>query len=597
MRNLLLLLLLLSISGIVHAQTFRWAKTGQSFTPPSTWGYRTNGVACANGLVGATGYFSEDLTLDNSTFTSFAGRYPNAFTGIWGSNGVKQWLQPSFGTIPPTQSSAAFLGTAVGLDATGNSYVAYLISNDVLLDTVYVSVPATTGYFACAVLAKYTPTGRVVWVRKLVGGERVEIRSVAVTPAGTVVVGGNFTGSLTIGSQTLTARSSVYYHNEAFLASYDAAGTPLWARHLPTLSTSMFYTAGITGVAFDNAGNVLVAGGFSGAIALDGQTSFTDIIDPQVVFGGARDAFLAKYTAQSSLLWGRQLGGPAYDYAQGVAADGSGNVFVTGTFGYTGNNSAPNIPATFTSTPGTPAVTLTDYGPRGNGDVFVARYNAQGTLSWVRPIWGLGREAAWAVATSNQGAVYVGGSVTGGTSFDAVTVLPGSGAASEAYVAKYDATGALRWVKGYGGSDSNAEAGVALASDGAGHLYVGGAFRGNATFGTFYAASTNPTVMYPYLAALDDNETVLSSRNSATSNNQLSAYPNPSTGRVQLNWPPNLYPSRLEVRDIVGRLLRTEAIGTTATAHALQLADLPRGVYLLQLLTSNQQLTRRIVLE
>ena len=584
------------------AQTFRWVKAGQgTSTDRSGWAYSTNGVAYANGRVAATGHFVQDLTLDNSTFSSLAGQSTNAFTGLWAANGTKQWLQAGGGFVVPPYVRALYQGTCVGLDAAGNAYATYQISGDAVFDNVSVSLSSGV----CTVVVKYTPAGRVAWVRKLQGGEYVEVKSLAVTPTGGVVLGGAFTGSLTVGSQTINAGSISYGSQIGFVASYDAAGNGLWAQSFTadgsTFPSSATAQTDIKGVATDNAGNVVVIGRFSGTLTLGASTALVSYSQPpDYDLMHQSDVFVAKYTPQGSFIWGRQIGGPAYDTPTGITVDNTGHVVVIGTFGAAfGNTVRP--PTVFGSTPGTPTGTLNNfvYGVISTGlhDGFVARYDAQGTLSWANRIWGADREGLFAAATSNQGDVYVSGTAFGGVWFDATTTLPAASFGYQGYVAKYNAAGALRWVQHHGGPGSNIGAGTALASDGNGHLFVGGAFQGSTTFGTIYASGSDPQIHYPYLAALDDNELVLSSRPSQAANQRLTVFPNPSTDQVQLRWPAGLRPTRLEVRDALGRLVRTELPAATETSRALHLSGLPAGVYLVQLQTADQRLTQRLVLE
>ena len=592
--------------GHAGAQTFQWVKSGQGTAfDPLKWNYMTYGLACASGKVAATGFFAETMTLDNTLLFSSVGEYPNAFTGQWTANGNSQWLQAAGGPVGAGRRGEAFQGRAIGMDANGNSYVAYTVSNDAWFDTVFVQVNRPVGTFQCSVLVKYTPAGRVVWVQVFKGGEYVELTAVSVTPTGTVIVGGVFNGSMPIGSQTLICLYSTYGHGDAFVATLNTSGTLLWARQLTALNTTN--TGGystVKGLAVDNVGNVIVAGEFNRAMSLAPGISLTATPPPPLISSirDAPDAFLAKYTSQGAYLWSRQIGGPGYDYATAVIADAGGNIFVAGNFGNVYSAFAGNT-ATFTSTAGTPFTTLTAMlNPTGSGtsyqDGYVARYDPQGTLSWARPITGPGRENILSLATSAQGAVYVAGSAYYGTLFDATTTFQSGYFGYNGFVVKYNAAGQMRWLTGYNGfMQDNELAGMCLASDGVGHLYVGGAFQGNTMFGTIAVAGAVPTVQYPYIAAMDDNEIVLSSRNPTQTDQQLAAHPNPSTGRIQLSWSPAQHPARLNVRDVLGRLVRTEALGATETTRELNLTDLPRGVYLLQLVGNDQTLTRRIVLE
>lgn len=105
---------------------------------------------------------------------------------------------------------------------------------------------------------------------------------------------------------------------EAFIAKYDPSGTKLWARSFgydPTV-----YSMPITGAT---------------DIASDGTNAFvvgsTTVNLPGAGLIGSKDAFLAKYSSEGSMLWTKQIGSPnLYTYGQGVGVDSQGNIIVTG---------------------------------------------------------------------------------------------------------------------------------------------------------------------------------------------------------------------------------------------------------------------------
>jgi len=75
------------------------------------------------------------------------------------------------------------------------------------------------------------------------------------------------------------------------------------------------------------------------------------------------------------------------DYANGVATDSSGNVYVTGGTkgGLDGNTSA------------------------GYNDLFVVKYNSSGTKHWTKQLGTANHDLARGVATDSSGNVYVTG--------------------------------------------------------------------------------------------------------------------------------------------------------------------------------------------
>ncbi len=181
---------------------------------------------------------------------------------------------------------------------------------------------------------------------------------------------------------------------------------------------------GAAAVALDASGNVYVAGSTLGALA--GANA------------GSNDAFIRKLDAHGNVVWTRQFGTTSDDWATGVAVDGNGDVYVGGvTMGALQGSSA------------------------GSADGFVRKLDASGTTLWTKQFGGADWESPQALALDGESNVYVAGYVYGSTQ-----------ASGDAFVQKLDAAGALSWTRRFGGSDED-EA-HALAVDKSGNAYVGG---------------------------------------------------------------------------------------------------------------------------
>jgi len=196
-----------------------------------------------------------------------------------------------------------------------------------------------------------------------------------------------------------------------------------------------------TAVSRDGVGNVLVTGQTEGDIT--GVTEFG---------AGSRDAFVVKYDAGGTRLWTRQLGTAAFDSGNAVGADGAGNVYVAGST----SGTLPDA-QTFNA---------------GGFDAFLAKYAADGTRLWVRLLGTAADEAPHAVAVDADGNAYLAGQ-TGGTLPGSTDTNAGSG---DSFVAKYDSTGAVVWVRQFGSAASDGAAG--LVRDETGALLVVGSTEG-----------------------------------------------------------------------------------------------------------------------
>ena len=78
------------------------------------------------------------------------------------------------------------------------------------------------------------------------------------------------------------------------------------------------------GVATDGSGNVFITGWTYSTSAIATTGAY------QTSFGGTRDAFLAKFNSSGAIQWATYYGGSNGEFGFGVATDGSGNVFITG---------------------------------------------------------------------------------------------------------------------------------------------------------------------------------------------------------------------------------------------------------------------------
>ncbi len=144
--------------------------------------------------------------------------------------------------------------------------------------------------------------------------------------------------------------------------------------------------------------------------------------------------------------WVARYNGPGngYDYANDMAVDSSGNVYVTGQSGGTGTG---NDYATI------------KYDSSGN-QLWIARYNGPGNKK---------SDNAYAIAVDAAGNVYVTGQsydYYGGTNYDYATV-------------KYDSSGNQLWVARYNGPGNQLDYAEAIAVDASGNVYVTGASWGN----------------------------------------------------------------------------------------------------------------------
>ncbi len=309
------------------------------------------------------------------------------------------------------------------------------------------SLDGPTAGYSDVFLAKYDASGALLWTRQLGTSNFDNSYSVAIDNSGNAYISGGTLGDL-------DGPNAGFY--DAFLAKYDDSGALLWTRQLGTNSTDYSES-----VAIDSSGNAYISGYTYGSL---GGTN-----------AGSADAFLAKYDASGALLWTRQLGTSTYDDCWSVAIDGSGNAYISG--------------YTYGSLDGTNA---------GSYDAFLTKYDSSGSLLWTKQLGTYYDDRSYAVAIDGSGNAYISG-LTGGD-------LGGTNAGSnDAFLAKYDDSGALLWTRQLGTSSSDSSRSVAI--DGSGNAYISGCTGGG--FGSPYADV--------FLAKYDDSGELLWTRQFGTS--------------------------------------------------------------------------------
>jgi hypothetical protein len=262
---------------------------------------------------------------------------------------------------------------------------------------------------------------------------------------------------------------------------YDAGGVQQWASRYDGPANGDDVASAL---AVDGSGNVYVTGESEGS-------------------GTGNDYATVKYNAAGVQQWVARYNGPAGsdDWANALAVDGSGNVYVTGgSLGsgtgydyatvkynasgaqqwasrYNGPASGPDVPnALAVDGSGNVYVTGFSAGSGTSSDYATVKYNASGAQQWVARYDGptSGFDVASALAVDGSGNVYVTGLSAGsGTGYDYATV-------------KYNASGAQQWASRYDGPASGDDYARALAVDGLGNVYVTGYSLGSGT-GNDYA--------------------------------------------------------------------------------------------------------------
>ncbi|MEP7290088.1 MAG: SBBP repeat-containing protein [Chloroflexota bacterium] len=342
------------------------------------------------------------------------------------------------------------VGAGIVVDSSGAAYVTG--------STESTNFPTTPGSFQTAfngvgdvfVVKLNTAGTGLVYSTYLSGGNDAP-SAIAVDSSGSVYVTGHTSSTdfpTTVGAfQTIFGGS-----NDAFATKLNTTGTALIYSTFLGGSGEDIGTA----IAVNSTGNAYITGYTYSPTFPTTPGAF------QTTFNGVNDVFVVKLNAAGTgLAYSTFLGGNNIDSSSGIAVDGGGSAYVTG------STNSVNFPTT--------AGAFQTIYSGGVADVFVAKLNSTGTaLVYSTYLGGIQFDGGYAIAVDSSGSAYVMGH-TGSTDFPTTvgafqTIYSGGG---DVFVTKLNAAGSNLSYSTYLGS-SNYDISIGIAVDSSGSAYVVG---------------------------------------------------------------------------------------------------------------------------
>lgn len=157
--------------------------------------------------------------------------------------------------------------------------------------------------------------------------------------------------------------------------------------------------------------------------------------------------------------WAKTFYGSGHESANACVGDAAGNVYVTGVFSdsviTSGSTSLVN---------------------HGNYDVFLVKYDPNGSILWAQNFGGTDGESVSAVIKDASGNIYLAGAFNSPTiTFGTFTLTKDTMYGGNMFLAKLNAGGTVLWAKQAGGN--SVEWISSEATDAAGNIYITGGFR------------------------------------------------------------------------------------------------------------------------
>jgi hypothetical protein len=279
-------------------------------------------------------------------------------------------------------------------------------------------------------LVKFNSNGIRQWATYYGGTGSDDVRAIATDNLGNVFIAGMTNSATNIafnGHQNALAGST-----DIFIVKFNTNGLREWSTYYGgTLAEQMSSFNTIT----TDSDNNLYATGLTAS-----PTNIYYSGGHQSTHGGQTDAFLVKFNSSGIVQWGTYYGGSLNDYGRSCTIDPSGNVYLVGWTQSSNNISFSGFQNSYA----------------GGNDGFLVKFNASGVRQWASYYGGTANDDISSCATDNAGNVYILGSTASTTG-----IASGGhqnsygGGANDAFLVKFNGSGARLWGTYYGGSQND----------------------------------------------------------------------------------------------------------------------------------------------
>ena len=560
-----LLMSMIALFGLSHnanAQALQWAKSmGGAYNV-----YAISIALDGSGNVYTTGSF--EGTVD---FNPGAGFY-NLTSGI-----VSIFISKldAFGNFVWAKAMGAVSGDgqsrSISLDASGNVYTTGSFMGTVDFDPGAGVANLTPSGIYDIFISKLDASGNFVWAKAMGGtGSESVGGSIALDGSGNVYTAGSFLGTVDFDPGAGVFNLTSAGVRDIFISKLDASGNFVWAKAMGGVVDDWCYS-----IALDGTGNVYTTGFIDGTADFDPGAGVFNLTS-----AGYEDIFISKLDASGNFVWAKAMGGTAsLSVGRSISLDGSGNVYTTGCF-----------VGTVDFDPGAGVANLTS---AGINNIFISKLDASGNFVWAKAMGGTGSESVGgSIALDGSGNVYTAGSFLGTVDFD-----PGAGLANltsagygDIFISKLDASGNFVWANAMGGSGG--EESYSIALDGSGNVYATGVFSDTADFdpGAGVANLTSAGGLDIFVAKYFQNSTGIN--NNEYSKNLFSIYPNPSTGKFNIEFSNQQQITSVEIYNLLG-----ESVFQKQNTNEIDLSSAAKGIYFVKVYAGEKIYTEKIIVE
>lgn len=450
----------------------------------------------------------------------------------------------------------------------------------------------TRGFF----ISKWDENGNEIWSRYFDDTAANNVLTFGIKPIiDGIVVSGLFIATVDFDPAPTTTSALTATSSDGFLLALNSDGTFRWVKQIETNGGVI-----ISGLDTNAAGEIFTSGIFLGTVDFDPKASEQSLLTSLSTTGAAiSSGFAAKYSAEGNFIWTKHFRGTsATDFFMTlIRKDADDNLVISGS--YKGS-------VRFSST-----TTVTS---NENYNAFLSKIDANGNLIWAKRIVstdGFLESAFCANMTLDPcGNIYVSGEFTGTCDFDpsaTVKELQSVTNTRAVYVAKYSTDGNHSWafdIKGLGGPDFVEFNGyLPLTIDNNQNLLIAGSYRGTMDFDPSPAETYNLTssnipfsnIAGVFIAKYNNPNGCVLAVNDFHKEPYL-IYPNPASDFVNIAFETVQKELSIELIDRQGRMILQQK-NQSGNQFTVDTSALPKGIYLIKISTDTASYSQKLMVE
>lgn len=575
MKKIIFLLILFLSTGLVtkaQSPSFQWAKNIGSQASENT----IKTALDASGNIYSTGRFQGTVDFDpgNGVSNLTSAGNTDIYICKLGPSGNFIWAKCVGGP-------AADGGLDISIDLVGNVYITGIFYSTADFDPGPGSYTMTSAGDNDAFILKLSNFGNFISAIQF-GNAGFDYGNSIKVKDNKVISIGQFTGIVDLDPSAGVYNLSSSYG--LYISNLDTSLNFVWAKQIDG-------TARGCGIDIDFQNNVLISGDFSDTLDFDPGVGTFTLSNNTITY---LDAFILKLNSFGNFIWVKKINSTGYTQASAIAADGLGNVCVSGFFAGT---------VDIDPGPGTYTMPSSYWGNSRN--TFVLKLDPFGNFLWGTNIDGsflLSYAPALTIDPLNN--IYVTGDFHSTGDFDPgpnVFTLTASGA--DVFIWKLSSVGNLVWALNIGSNYS--QAGTDIEIDATGNIYTSGWFTWTCDFdpgpGIYNLTATGPNIIDSAdVFVLKLNNSVITSESNLNGlRNNVNIYPNPANGKEQIIISYKGIEQKslsINVSDILGKQVDFELIVQDGNSSSLKINN-GSGIYFVNIKNSNGNLTKKIILQ